>query len=60
MISVIEAKWGDKNIRVLNPISLLASKLELVATVSQNKRNDVLQLKILVPCVRAFLEQVLQ
>jgi len=28
----IRAKWGDKNIRVLNPISMLASKLELVAT----------------------------
>jgi hypothetical protein len=56
----IEAKWGDKNIRVLDPISLLASKLELVATVPQDKRNDVQHLKILVPCVRAFLEQVLQ
>ena len=57
---VIEAKWRDKNIRVLNPISLLASKLELAATVSQDKRNDVLHLKILVPCVRAFLETVLE
>jgi len=28
--------------------------------VPQDKRNDVLHLKILVPCVRAFLEQVLQ
>jgi hypothetical protein len=27
---VIEAKRGDKNIRVLNPISLLASKLDIV------------------------------
>jgi hypothetical protein len=57
---VIEAKWGDKNIRVLNPISLLASKLELAATVSQDGRNDVLHLKILVPCVRAFLETILE
>jgi hypothetical protein len=57
---VIEAKWGDKNIRVLNPISLLASKLELAATVPQDKRNDVLHLKILAPCVRAFLETVLE
>lgn len=56
----IEAKWGDKNIRVLNPISLLASKLELVATVAQDQRHDVLHLKILTPCVRAFLEQVLE
>jgi hypothetical protein len=57
---VIDAKWGDKNIRVLNPISLLASKLELVATVPQDRRNDVLHLRILVPCVRAFLETVLE
>jgi len=57
---VIEAKWGDKNLRVLNPISLLASKLELAATVRQDGRNDVLHLKILVPCVRAFLETILE
>jgi hypothetical protein len=57
---VIEAKWEGKNIRVLDPISLLASKLELAATVSQDRRNDVLHLKILVPCVRAFLETVLE
>ena len=57
---VIEAKWGNQNLRVLNPISLLASKLELAATVSQDQRNDVLHLKILVPCVRAFLETILE
>jgi len=56
----IEARWGDQNIRVLNPISLLASKLELAGTVPQSQRNDVLHLKILVPCVRAFLETILE
>ncbi len=56
----IEARWKDKSIRVLNPISLLASKMELVATVPQRKRNDVLHLKILVPCVRSFLENGLE
>ncbi len=56
----IEAKWEDKIIRVLDPVSLLASKLELVATVPQAKRNDIPHLKILVPCVRAFLEELLQ
>jgi len=57
---VIETRWQDKTIRVLDPISLLASKLELVATVPQDKRNDVLHLKILVPCVRSFLENGLE
>lgn len=57
---VIETRWQDKTIRVLNPISLLASKLELVATVAQEGRNDVRHLKILVPCVRAFLAMILQ
>jgi len=56
----IEAKWSGKMIRVLDPISLLASKLELVSTVPQTGRNDVTHLKILVPCVRAFLDDLLQ
>lgn len=57
----IEAKWEDKIIRVLDSVSLLASKLELVATVPQAKRNDIPpHLKTLVPCVRAFLEELLQ
>lgn len=56
----IEAEWGEKIIRVLDPISLLACKLELVASVSQEKRRDVAHLKILVPCVRAFLDEFLQ
>ena len=45
---------------MLDPISLLACKLELVATVSQEKRRDVEHLKILLPCVRAFLGEFLQ
>ena len=56
----IEAKCEDNNIRVLDPVSLLASKLELVATVRQARRNDIPHLKILVPCVRAFLGELLQ
>lgn len=56
----IHAEWEDKAIRVLDPISLLASKLELAATVSQEKRQDVNHLKILLPCVRAFLGELLQ
>ncbi len=45
---------------MLDPISLLACKLELVATVSQEKRRDVAHLKILLPCVRAFLGELLR
>jgi hypothetical protein len=58
--SAIQAEWEGKTIRVLNPIALLASKLELVRTVPQEKRRDAAHLKILQPCVRAFLAEVLQ
>lgn len=56
----IQAEWEGKTIRVLDPISLLACKLELAVTVSQANRRDVSHLKMLVPCVRAFLAEVLQ
>ena len=56
----IQAEWKGRTIRVLDPISLLACKLELVASVAQEKRRDVAHLKILVPCVRAFLDEFLQ
>lgn len=56
----IQAEWEGKTIRVLDPISLLACKLELAATVSQTNRRDVPHLKMLVPCVRAFLNEILQ
>jgi hypothetical protein len=56
----IQAEWDGQTIRVLDPISLLACKLELAATVSQEKRQDVAHLKILLPCVRAFLGELLQ
>jgi len=56
----IQADWDGITIRVLDPISLLACKLELAATVSQKKRQDVVHLKMLLPCVRAFLGEILQ
>jgi hypothetical protein len=56
----IQAEWNGITIRVLDPISLLACKLELAATVSQKKRQDVAHLKILLPCVRVFLGELLQ
>ena len=56
----VQAEWEGKSIRVLNPISLLACKLELAATLPQGKRRDVPHLKILALCVRAFLSELLQ
>ena len=58
--TAIEAVWNERTIRVIDPISLLSAKLELVATVSQEKRRDATHLRILVPCVRAFLHEFLQ
>jgi hypothetical protein len=52
----VQAEWNGKSIRVL----VLACKLELVASVPQEKRQDVPHLKILMPCVRAFLNEFLQ
>jgi len=37
----IEASLGEKPIRVLDPISLLACKLDLLITVSQEDRRDL-------------------
>jgi hypothetical protein len=48
----IQAEWDGKTIRVLDPISLLACKLELAAKVPQEQRHDVVHLKILLPCSR--------
>lgn len=56
----VQSEWDGKIIRVLDPISLLACKLELLATVSQEKRHDAEHLRILLPCVRAFLGEFLQ
>lgn len=56
----VQSEWEGKTVRVLDPISLLACKLELLATVSQEKRHDLEHLKILLRCVRAFLGEFLQ
>jgi hypothetical protein len=56
----VQAEWDGKTIRVIDPISLLACKLELAATVPQSERRDGAHLRILVPCVRAFLGEFLE
>lgn len=56
----IQAEWNGLTIRVLDPISLLACKIALTASVPQTNRRDVAHVKILLPCVRAFLGELLQ
>ena len=56
----VQAEWEGKTIRVLDPISLLACKLELAARMPQEERRDVAHLRILLPCVRAFLNEFLE
>jgi hypothetical protein len=55
----VEAEWGGKQIRVMDPVSLMACKLRLALTLPQDKRQDVAHLKILVLCVRGFLREFL-
>ena len=50
----VQAEWNEKTIRVLDPISLLACKLELAATVPQKRqtgRGTPENLVALHPCV---------
>lgn len=55
----IAAEWSGRQIRVIDPISLLAGKVELALTVSQTHRRDAEHVKILIPCVRGFLREFL-
>jgi hypothetical protein len=54
-----DVEFHGKRLRVIDPISLSASKLDLSMTVDQDGRQDVRHLKILVICVRAFLREML-
>jgi hypothetical protein len=56
----VEAELRGKMIRVLDPISLVACKLDLLVTVSQTGRRDLEHIRILIPCVRAFLREFLE
>jgi hypothetical protein len=55
----ITAVRGQKEIRVLDPISLLIGKTNLAAHVDQKGRRDVEHLQILILCTRAFLRETL-
>lgn len=56
----VGAELAGRQIRVLDPISLLCSKVNLALTVPQKDRQDVAHAKILVLCVRGFLRDALQ
>jgi len=56
----VGATLGDRQIRVLDPISLMLCKVNLALTVAQKNRQDVAHLKILIYCVRGFLRDALQ
>jgi hypothetical protein len=55
----VQAVWSGREIRVLDPISLLTCKIELALMLPQTQRRDVAHLRILVFCVRGFLREVL-
>ena len=56
----VTARKGGKEIRVLDPISLLCCKAKLALAVDQKNRRDVEHLRIMVVCVRAFLRETLR
>jgi len=56
----VTAKKGGKEIRVLDPISLLCCKANLALKVDQKQRRDVEHLQIMAVCVRAFLRETLR
>jgi hypothetical protein len=55
----VQVEWNGNTMRVLDPISLLACKLELASMIPQEGRRDVAHLRILLHCVRAFLGEFL-
>lgn len=57
--AAVEIEWNGKQLRLLDPVSLFASKLELFATIPQDNRQDARHLGILVRCVRCFLAELL-
>lgn len=56
----LTASRGGREIRVLDPLSLLSSKLRLALEVDQKERRDVEHLRIMLVCVRAFLRETLR
>lgn len=55
----IESDFLGQPIRVIDPVSLLACKLNLTLTVDQTNRRDADHFRILLLCTRAFLRETL-
>jgi hypothetical protein len=51
-------EFSDVRLRVLNPIACLKAKLHNVGTIDQRDRQDEKHVRILIPCVRAFLRRL--
>lgn len=56
----ITAVRNGKQLRVLDPISLLSCKAYLAIRVDQKERRDADHMRIMVICVRAFLRETLR
>lgn len=56
----VGAELAGRQIRVLDPISLLCGKVNLALTILQKDRQDVAHTKILILCVRGFLRDTLR
>ena len=56
----VSAELAGRQIRVLDPISLLCNKVNLALTIPQKDRQDVAHAKMLVSCVRGFLRDALR
>jgi hypothetical protein len=58
-LAPVEVEISGERIRVIDPFSLCASKLELAYLTSQEQRQDVRHLKIALLAARAFLREIL-
>jgi len=56
----IEAAWKGEKIRVISPIYLLQSKIANVAVLGLGGRQDAKHIEMLIPCVRCFLEDLIE
>ena len=56
----IASEYGGKEIRVVDPVSLLICKLNLALSVDQTHRRDTEHVRILLLCARGFLREILQ
>ena len=51
-------EFSGIRLRVLNPIACLKAKLHNVGAIDQRDRQDAKHVRVLIPCVRAFLRRL--